>query len=292
MLLKSEYFEAKVPIRVKSSREQSTGARKPPLRDTSQEQSRGRSGDPIPSPMTGLAPDLGLLRDRLGELQEQVFAKDRGLAEAGHQLRDARLELDDARRSVVALERELVAYRRQETYLDQVRAIVRQAKPAVHELVELALKEEKAKVQEKYEQMMDLLAEKERSLNASHELPKDKKEYRSILNDESNNSQIFDLRNYIVKLEGSLAGKDKKIQALEQEICQLKNGIEAKDDEMIEVSSKAQLRDASKRLKIEETKNQKLTEEFNLITSRLAETIELANKATELVGSSFKGKTC
>lgn len=276
-----------MPIRIKTSRELSAGPKKPPLRETSNDKPRQRPESDNTGVPIGFSPDTSLLRDKLSQAQDQLFARDRQLAETTHKLKEAQLELEQALQRTRDLETEVQTYRRNESYLDQVRAIIRQAKPSVHDLVELALKEERAKVQEKYEQMLDMLAERERSVNAS--MDGQRKEYTRGGHDDSNNSQIFDLRNYIVKLETTLADKDKIIRDHEAAIYSLKNGIEARDDEMIDVSAKAQLRDVSKRARSEEARSQHLAKEVEELSAKLDQIREMASKATEIVEGSFQG---
>jgi hypothetical protein len=243
MMIKSDLIEAKVTIRIKNSRESSIGAKKPPIRDVSSEKQRlstnnyfsqyaENTGDEKIAKLAKSAElDAGNLRQKLRDLEDVVFDKDKLIKDLKFENNDNKLRVEELQEKNQELERNLkrkderiemleartTTDQSQEKYLDRVREIIKQRRPEIMDVVEIGLKEEKKRLQDKYNQMMENLLEKERSLGGSLEAREERGSGKPVF------SVNTDIRNYITKLESGLKEKDLVIAQRNTEIIKLKD---------------------------------------------------------------------
>jgi hypothetical protein len=243
MMIKGDLIEAKVTIRIKNSRDNSIGAKKPPIRDVSSENKRlstnnyfsqysENTGDEKIVKLAKSAElDAANLRQKLRDLEDVVFDKDKLIKDLKFENNDNKLRVEELQDKLQEMERNVkrkdekiemleartTTDKSQESYLDRVREIIKQRKPEIMEVVELGLKEEKKRLQDKYNQMMEMLEEKERSLGGSLEAREDRGSGKPVFSVNS------DMRNYITKLESGLKEKDLVIAEKNTEIIKLKD---------------------------------------------------------------------
>ena len=165
--------------------------------------------------------------------------------------------------------------------------MVRQTKPSIQELVNLALAEEKAKVQEKYDQMMDNLAEKEKSLNNSQDILKGLHNPGKSVSEDHSTNQIFDLRNYIVKLEDMLRDRDTQIKELASSSIHHGHDILSTDKMGLIAQSKNALKEKNSQLKLAEQRLEEQEVKLSISDKRAEQTRKIAEEARRLIGSSF-----
>lgn len=246
------------------------------------------SGDQGSQNTKFLSPDTGLIRDKLQQTQDSLFQKERELNEVVYQLRETQMQLKEESDRAQELRQQLNSYRQQDSYIERVKALIRQAKPSVQDLVNLALAEEKAKVQEKYDQMMDMLAEKEKSLNNSQEILKGLHNPGKNVSEEHSTSQIFDLRNYIVKLEDMLRDKDTQIKELASSSILHGHDIRFPDEMGPLAQSKNALKQKKSQIKLADQRLEEQEVKLNKSYKRAEQTRMIAEEAIRLIENSFK----
>jgi len=257
LLIKSDMFEARVPIKIKITREPSIGKNqatgpspKTEVRNSSQEPNRPSSASKPQANYFSNNTGNSIVTSSTGDLKQKVVELTRENEKLRNRVQDDSLE-------------------------SKVMLIINQHKPNIADLVEIALKDEKAKVREKYELMMDMLEEREKEL--------------SVHNGSCNGEDLGqnpEIRNYVRKLED-------KIKELERELSEKKSEIlkmERKLDDAITHIDQSSSKLPPSLVKDGAGKMRKLEAELEKKNEELEVTKELATDVLISLESAFKGK--